>query len=161
MTGTAQLPGTSWSMRDARRAFAQLPAPDPEDLAGQWDGAFVGRPALRWLTAAIAAASPLRGWCGKEIGRSGEVRNLVRRGTAVERSAGARAARGLSLLDGEPAVIVDYSKTAKPPVSWLRGELRWARPGQEILGVLIFPLGKRHLGPFPFRLTRSGHTGTS
>lgn len=69
------------------------------------------------------------------------------------------AGRGLSLLDGQPAVIVDYSRTAKPPVSWLRGELRWLEPGHEILGLLIFRLGKRHIGPFPFHLTRSEGTG--
>jgi hypothetical protein len=86
---------------------------------------------------------------------SGEVRNLVRRGGAIEKSVGAVAAHGLSLLDGRPAVIVDYSRTAKPPVSWVRGELRWLKPGHEILGVLIFPLGKRRIGPFPFLMTRS------
>ena len=79
----------------------------------------------------------------------------MRRGGATKESVGATAARGSSLLDGQPAVIVDYSKTAKPPVSWVRGELRWLRPSQEILGLLVFPLGKRHIGPFPFRLTRS------
>ena len=143
-------------MREVRQVLAQLPAGDREDLAGQWDGTFVGRRTLRWLTAAIAAASPLRGWCGKQIGPSGEVHNLVRRAGGVESSVSARAARGLSLIDGRPAVIVDYSGTAKAPVSWLHGEMRWARPGEELLGVLIFPLGKRHLGPFPFRLSRAG-----
>ncbi len=155
MTTTVLPPGTNWSMRDARRVFAQLSALDLPELAGRWDGAFTGRPSLRRLTAAIAAATPLRGWCGKEIGQSGDVHNLVRRAGATGMSVAATAARGSSLLDGQPAVIVDYSKTAKPPVSWVRGELRWLRPGQEILGLLIFPLGKRHIGPFPFRLTRS------
>jgi hypothetical protein len=158
MTTTVLPPGANWSMRDARGVFAQLSAPEVAELAGRWDGVFVGRPRLRRLTAAIASTSPLRGWCGKEIGPSGQVRNLVRRGGAIERSVGATAARGLSLLNGGPAVIVDYSGTAKPPVSWLRGELRWLRPGQEMLGLLIFPLGKRRIGPFPFHLTRSDGT---
>ena len=70
-------------------------------------------------------------------------------------SVAAVAGRGLSLLDGRPAVIVDYSRTARPPVSWVRGELRWLTPGREILGLLIFPLGKHRIGPFPFSLTRS------
>ncbi len=155
MTTTVSPPSTNWSMRDARVAFAHLSAPDPQELAGRWDGAFVGRPGLRRLTAAIAATSPLRGWCGKEINQAGDVHNLVRRGGATEKSVGAIAARGSSLLDGRPAVIVDYSRTAKPPVSWVRGELRWLTPGQEIIGLLIFPLGRHHIGPFPFRLTRS------
>lgn len=155
MTTTVSPPGTNWSMRDVRLAFTHLSAPDPQELAGRWDGAFAGRPRLRRLTAAIAATGPLRGWCGKEIDQTGNVHNLVRRGRAIEKSVGARAARGSSLLDGQPAVIVDYSRTAKPPVSWVRGELRWLRPGEEILGLLIFPLGRRHIGPFPFRLTRS------
>ncbi len=156
MTTAVFPPSTSWSMRDTRRVFAQLSAPDLHELAGHWDGAYIGRRSLRWLTAAISATGPLRGWCGKEIGQSGDVSNLVRRGGAVEKSVSATAARGSSLLDGRPAVIVDYSKTAKPPVSWVRGELRWLRPGQEILGLLIFPVGKRRIGPLPFRLTRSG-----
>jgi ketosteroid isomerase-like protein len=108
------------------------------------------------MTAALAAVSPLRGWCGEEVGQSGEVRNLVRRGGATEKSVGARAVCDFSLLDGGPPVIVDYSGTAKPPVRWLRGELRWLRPGQEVLGLPIFPLGKRRIGPFPFQLTRPG-----
>lgn len=146
-------------MRDVRRVFAQLAAPaDVQELVGRWDGVFLGRPRLRRLTAAIATVSPLRGWCGKEIGQSGDVHNLARRGDAIEESVGATAGRGLSLLDGQPAVIVDYSRTAKPPVSWVRGELRWLEPGHDILGLLIFPLGKRYIGPFPFRLTRSEGT---
>lgn len=157
MTTTVSPPSTNWSMHDARLAFAQLSAPDPQELAGRWDGEFVGRPSLRRLTAAIAATGPLRGWCGKEIGQAGHVHNLVRRKGAIEKSVGATAARGSSLLDGRPAIIVDYSTTAKPPVSWVRGELRWLRPGQEILGLLIFPLGRHHIGPLPFRLTRSAH----
>jgi len=115
-------------------------------------------PALRRLTAVIAATSPLRGWSGKRIGPSGEVCNLVRRRGAIEESVAAVAGRGLSLLDGRPAVIVDYSRTARPPVSWVRGELRWLTPGREILGLLIFPLGKYRIGPFPFSLTRSEAT---
>jgi hypothetical protein len=156
MTTTVLPPSTNWSMRDAGRVFAQLSAPDLQELAGRWDGAFIGRPSLQRLTTAIAATGPLRAWCGKDIGPSGDVHNLVRRRGATKESVRAAAARGSSLLDGQPAVIVDYSKTAKPPVSWVRGELRWLRPGQEILGLLIFPLRKHPIGPFPFRLTRSG-----
>jgi hypothetical protein len=71
--------------------FAQLPAPRVPELARRWDGVFASRPRLRRLTAAIAAVSPLRGWCGREIGPSGQVRNRVRRGGVGEpagRSAG-------------------------------------------------------------------------
>lgn len=154
MAVTVLSPGASWSMHDVRRVFAQLSAPETHELAGRWDGVFVGRPSLRRLTAAIAAASPLRGWCGKEIGQSGEVYNLARRGGAITKSVGAVAGPGVSLLDGRPAVIVDYSGTAKPPVSWVRGEMRWLKPGREVLGVLIFPLGKHCIGPLPFQLAR-------
>ena len=89
MTTTVLPPGATWSMRDVRRVFAQLSAPEVPELAGRRDGAFAGRPGLRRLTAAIATASPLRGWCGKEIDRSGDVRNLVRRGGAIEKSVAA------------------------------------------------------------------------
>ncbi len=87
-----------------------MSAPGLPELAGRSDGVFVGRPSLRLLTAVIAATSPLRGWCGKEIGQSGDARNLVRRGGLIGKSVAAVAGRGLSLLDGRPAVIVDSSR---------------------------------------------------
>ena len=102
MATTVSPLSSSWSMRDARRVYARLPAPEVSELAGRWDGVFVGRPRLRRMTAALAAVSPLRGWCGKEIGQSGGVRNLVRRGGATEKSVGARAVCDFSLFDAGP-----------------------------------------------------------
>jgi hypothetical protein len=102
----------------------------------------------------LAAGTPLRRWYGKEIQRSGAVRNLVHRRAGIKESAAAIAAPGVSILDGRPAVVVDYKRTAKPPVSWARGELRWWSPGSEVLGVLLFPIGAHVIGPFPFRMTR-------
>ena len=135
MTTTVLPPSTSWSMRDVRRVFMQLSAPDLQELAGHWDGAFIGRPRLRRLTTAIVAVTPLRGWCGKKIGQSGDVHNLVRRGRGVVESVGATAGRGVSLLDGQPAMIVDYSRTAKPPGSWgtRRVAVAPAQPGDSRL----------------------------
>ena len=62
---------------------------------------------------------------------------------------------GGSLLDGRAALVADYSRTAAPPVKWLGGEMRWLVPGEQVLGMLVFPIGRRLLGPFPFQLTRS------
>lgn len=157
MEPVLQSPAT-WSRRDVRRIFAGLPAPEPQDLVGRWEGAFVGRDSLRRTTHAIAATGPLRGWFRKEIDASGDVHNFVRRGSAVTESAGAKAVPGVSLLDGAPVVVVDYSQTASPPVSWTRGEVRWLSPGREILGVLLFPMGKLLLGPFPFTMTKVDET---
>lgn len=145
---------TRWSRDDVRHAFEQLSVPDVGDLAGCWQGAFVGRPGLRWLVQVLAAGTPLRRWCGKEIRPSGEIRNLVHRHTRIEKSVAAIAVPGVSILDGRPAVVVDYKHTAKPPVSWARGELRWWSPGSEVLGVLLFPVDEHIIGPFPFQMTR-------
>lgn len=141
-------------MRDTRRVFAHLSAPAVADLAGRWDGVLVGRPTLRWLSVVLTVVGRMRGWCGKRVDASGDVRNRVRRHGVVGESVRVTAAGGRSRLDGRPATIVDHS-TAKPPVSWVRGELRWLAPGTEVLGVLLFPIGRHRIGPFPFRLTRT------
>jgi hypothetical protein len=133
--------------------FGGLAAPTLEDLVGQWDGEFIGRPALRRLTVALTAPTRMRGWCGKLIDDSGNVHNLVRRGRRVVRAVDATASSGTSLLDGKPAIVVDYSKTSRPPGCWVRGELRWLVEGSDVLGVLLVPVRGHLLGPLPFRLT--------
>jgi hypothetical protein len=107
------------------------------------------------MSTAIAAPTPLRGWCGKEIQENGAVRNLVRRRGVIRGSVRAVATDGESVLDGRRAVIVDYSKTARRPVSLLRGELRWLTPNVEALGMLIGRIAGRTVGPFPFILRRA------
>ncbi len=154
METPATRPSASWSRRDMRQAFGQLSAPDPRELAGRWDAELVGRPALRRLAAAVFALSPMRGWCGKGIAESGDVRNLVRRGSTLTEIAGATVARGPSMLDGRPAAVVEYSQMASPLLRRAHGELRWLRPDVELLGVL-YPFGSRLIGPFPYVMTRS------
>ena len=51
--------------------------------------------------------------------------------------------------------VADYSRTARPPVKWLRGEMRWMVPGGQVLGMLLVPVGRRVIGPFPFQMTRN------
>ncbi len=147
-------PSGSWSRREVRRVFGQLSAPDPRELVGRWDAELVGRPALRRLAAAIFALSPMRGWCGKRMAESGDVRNLLRRGSTLRELPGATVARGPSMLDGRPAVVVEYSQMAHPLLRRAHGELRWLRPDVELLGVL-YPFGSRLIGPFPYVMTRS------
>jgi hypothetical protein len=143
------------TMRGARRAFSGLPAPLPADLVGRWDGAMVGRPGLQRLSRAVAALGPLRGWCGKHVEDTGLVHNLVRRGGNITPATDCWVSSGGSLLDGRAALVADYSRTAAPPVKWLRGEMRWLVPGEQILGMLVLPVGRRLIGPFPFQMTRS------
>jgi hypothetical protein len=143
------------TMRGARRAFSGLPAPLPADLVGRWDGTMVGSPGLRRLSRAVAAFSPLRGWCGKQVEDTGLVHNLVRRGNATRPATDCWVSSGGSLLDGRAALVADYSRTAAPPLKWLRGEMRWLAPGEQILGMLVLPVGRRLIGPFPFQMTRS------
>jgi hypothetical protein len=145
------------SMSEARRVFSGLPAPQPGELVGRWDGTMVGRPGLRQLGRGIAAFTPLRGWCGKLVEDDGLVHNLVRRGTITKQATDCWVSSGGSLLDGRAALVADYSRTARPPVKWLRGEMRWLVPGVQVLGLLVFPVGRWVIGPFPFQMTRSGH----
>ncbi len=148
----AQAPDSRWSMRDARQLYVALTAaPEVAELAGLWDGRLVGRPRLRRLSVAIAALTPLRGWCAKRILGSGEVVNLVLRHGATRESVRAVATPGTSVVDGRPALVIDYS-AARPPLSWVRSELRWLTPGREVLGLLMFQVAHRSLGPFPFVL---------
>ncbi len=150
----ATSPAASWSRREVRRVFAELSAPDPRELVGRWDGEFVGRPALRRLAGAVIALSPMRGWCGKQITESGDVRNLLHRGSIVTEIAGATIARGPSTLDGRPSAVVEYSHMESPLLRRAHGELRWLRADVELLGIL-FPFGSRLAGPLPFVMTRS------
>lgn len=154
-TVNAQQKMMAWSRRDARQAFSGLPVPEPGDLVGRWDGTMVGSPGLRLLNRATAVFTPLRGWCGKQVEATGLVHNLVRRSGITRLATDCWVSSGESLLDGRPALVADYSRTARPPVKWLRGEMRWLIPGEQILGVLIFPIGRRVIGPFPFEMTHS------
>lgn len=152
--GSATADLSSLGRHQVRALFATLTAPDVASMAGRWRGELVGSRWLRWTAVAAAATTPLRHWCGKEVHASGEVHNLVRRGAAVQLSVAGWASAGTSLLDGRPAVVVDYSRTARPPVRWLRGEIRSLPAKDEVFGVLLFPLGRRALGPFPFHMVR-------
>ncbi len=145
----------TWSMSAARRAFSGLPAPLPGDLVGRWDGTMVGSPGLQRLSRAIAALGPLRGWCGKQVQDSGLVHNLVRRRHTTQLATDCWVSSGGSLLDGRAALVVDYSRTAAPPLKWVRGEMRWLVPGEQVLGILVLPIGRRVIGPFPFQMTRT------
>jgi hypothetical protein len=155
MTVPTQQRLSTLSMREARRVFSGLSAPQPGDLVGRWDGTMVGSPGLRRLSRVIAACTPLRGWCGKHVENTGLVHNVVRRGQTIKPATDCWVSSGGSLLDGRAALVADYSRTARPPVKWLRGEMRWLVPGGQVLGMLLVPVGRRVIGPFPFQMTRS------
>ena len=143
------------SMRGVRHAFGRLPAPQPGDLVGRWDGTMVGNARLRLLNRMISALGPMRGWCGKQIEAGGLAHNLVRRGATSRRATDCWVSSGESLLDGRAALVADYSRTARPPLKWIRGEMRWLVPGTQVLGVLVLPVGGRIIGPFSFQMTRA------
>jgi hypothetical protein len=141
--------------RSARELFSTLQAPDVRDLSGRWDGHMVGRRWLRSLSTALALPTPLRGWCGKEITPSGHVTNRVRRRRETRPSVACTASLGMSVVDGCPVVVADYSKSGPPPVAWLRGEIRTLVPHEEVLGLLMLRLGHRVLVTMPFHMVRS------
>ena len=141
--------------RTARDVFARLVSPDLEEMSGRWDGRMVGRWWLRWLQRATSLPTPLRGWCGKEIEPSGQVRNLVRRRGAIRPSVACAAAPGSSVVDGRRALIVDYAASGSPLVASLHGEIRWLDQGERVLGLVMVRPGGRTLATFPFEMTRS------
>ncbi len=143
------------SMREARRAFAGLDAPQPGDLVGRWDGTMVGNARLRLLNRMVGGLTPMRGWCGKQVEAGGLTHNLVCRGATTMPATDCWSSSGESLLDGRAALVADYSRTARPPVRWIRGEMRWLVPGNQVLGVLVLPMGRWVIGPFPFQMTRA------
>lgn len=142
----------AWSRRDAVQAFGGLPAPDPAELRGKWNGEFVGRPALAWLSRFM-----FHGWCGKEITDPEHGHNLIRRRGQVMPSLKVKISSGISRFDGRPAVVVSYAETDPAPARVLRGELRWLSPDVELLGLLMIQIGRHLIGPFPFSLRRSQH----
>jgi hypothetical protein len=152
MGSTSTMPPETWTMRGAREAFGTLAAPAPAALTGDWDGRLTGNARLVALSRAIAVGTPLRGWCGKSV-TGDHVQNLVRRAGQVRPSASARLIAGTSRLDGRACVVVDYS-AARRPIRWLRGELRWWRQPEQVVGILLLRIGGRAVGPFPFLLTR-------
>lgn len=145
-----------WGLGETRSVFRRCAgAPQPAQMTGRWDGTIVGSTTLRMAFWPAAQLSPLRGWCGKVFDGATDVRNLVRRRDGVHESVRGEVMPGQSLLDGRPVLVVDYSATSHPPLAWTRGELRWLTPGREVLGVLLFRLGRRVVGPVPFLLTPS------
>ena len=115
----------------------------------------VGRPGLVRTAQAMALVTPLRGWCGKRFAGDGTVVNRVLRRDGVVDAVVGAVGTGESLLDGNPALIVTYRRTAPPPVRWMHGEVRWLEPGESLLGMLFLPIrGRVVIGPFPFLLTR-------
>jgi hypothetical protein len=117
----------------------------------------LGGPALVGLAKVVSLLTPFRDWCGKEFKSDGRVANLaLRHGQVIPVQDGITSS-GTSRLDGRPAAIVDYRRTAAAPTRWLRGEVRWVDPGSVAMGMLFLPIRSRiALGPFPYLLTRHG-----
>lgn len=135
--------------------FAALPEPDTGSLVGRWDGTLVGSPAVVRHSRRLGSLTPLRGWCGKQFVDPHHVVNLVRADGVVREGLSGDVVLGSSRLDGRPAAVVVYRHTAPGPWKGLRGELR-VLPGGDLLGMLLLQLGPVRLGPFPYRLHRSG-----
>ena len=153
MTGIDPLVLDVLTRDELRAEFARLPEPTTQSLVGRWDGTLVGTPSVVRRSRGAAALTPFHDWCGKEFTDAHHVVNLVRRGGMVRRSLAGDVVLGSSRLDGRPAAVVVYRHTARGPWRLFRGELR-LMPDGDLLGMLMMPVGRLMIGPFPYRLTR-------
>jgi hypothetical protein len=78
-------------------------------------------------------------WRGKEFtAETGSLRNII--SPFGLRTIAASVDEGPSLLDGRPAIVLDYSPTSKV-ACWVRDEIRQIAPGH-YLGI-VFVRGRR------------------
>ncbi|MDN4162059.1 hypothetical protein [Nocardioides abyssi] len=146
------------SVRSLRRAWSGLRPLAPEEvLAGDLRASFVAP--LRTVAPRGLGLIGLRAWHGKRFRREGTALvgvNLVRRDGALVETLPMTVHLGVSLLDGLPAVVVSYPRSAPRPWPWVRDELR-ALPDGTVVGMTVVDLpGLRSLGGTPFLLVPGG-----
>ena len=156
-----QLPASPAALR---RLWGALPAPEPEDLAGDHRAVFVGPAPVRALAPAGLGLIGLPHWHGKRFDLSEQGldgMNLLR----TEKDGGqlveylAMVARSQpSVLDGGPVVVSTYGSEAPLPWRHVRDEFRLLAPGL-LLGMAVVDRPfLRSLGT-PFLLERTGPHG--
>lgn len=144
-----------------RRAWSTLPSVPSASLAGDHRASFVA-PLKRVAPSGLGLIGLPR-WYGKRfvLDPSSENvagTNLLRvKGTAgdLQETMPMTVRDGLSLIDGQPAVVIDYAPGTRAPWPWVRDELR-ALPDGSLVGMTVVDLPVlRWLGGTPFLLHRS------
>lgn len=156
----------SQSVRGLKRAWSSLDAPDPNDLRGDHEAVFV-RPLGRVAPVGLGLVGLPR-WFGKRFTSgdpSAEAGAEARypSGTNLLRTADGGLAEvmpmlvreGMSLLDGRPAVVIEYAPGTRRPWPWVRDELRrlddTTLVGMTVVDVPVF----RWMGGTPFLLRQT------
>lgn len=152
-----------WTLR---RTWNALPAPEVDELAGDHRAVFVP-PLVRVAPAGLGLVGLPR-WYGKrftsgdpaaEPGSEGQHlrgTNLLRgRAGGLDEVMPMLVREGISLIDGRPAVVLEYAPGTRRPWPWVRDELR-TLDGTTLVGMTVVDLpGFRLLGGTPFLLSRS------
>jgi len=150
------------SMLALLRVWSDLPAPEIDDLVGDFRAEFV-KP-LRHLAPAGLGLLGLPRWYGKRFapsldGGPGSTPygiNILRpKGAgAFEERLPMRVVAGTGLTDGRPAIVVTYAADAPRPWRWVRDELR-AGPEGALVGMSYVDRPLLRRAGLPFLLTRS------
>ena len=145
-TATTRLPYATGLAEMAASELDELfsGAPAGEIPIGRGSGMALIAPGTRFGRA-MAKVARLLYWQGKEFDPStGTLRNLIT--PFGVRAITASVYEDLSWLDGEPCIVLDYSKTSRV-AHWVRDEIREVEPGV-YLGLVYW--GRRRL---PVRFT--------
>lgn len=134
---------------DLLALYRALPAPD--DVAGDWDAAFIGPRLLRATSPRGIGLLGLPGWQGKRFDADGRGTNRLRDGsTRLTMTAAVESSR----VDGAPALALRYGADAPLPWRHVRDEAR-ALDADRLLCVSLLDVPAGGRGALPFLLTRA------
>lgn len=141
-------------LRDLRRLYRVLPAPEPDALVGDWRASFLGPRSLRAVAPLGVARAGLPGWQGKRFARAPDGSGIT--GTNVLRGE-TRLAMALrvadSAVDGRPCGVISYADDAPLPWRHVRDEVR-VLDAERLLAMSLLDLPGGGVGALPFLLTR-------
>lgn len=148
------------SLIGLRRSWIDLPPAALDTLVGDQEASFVAP--LKQIAPLGLGLIGLPRWYGKRFrarhdGALSGV-NLLRAGrgasNALQETMPMVVREGISLLDGRPAVVIEYAPGTRRPWPWVRDELRQL-PDGSLVGMTIVDLPVlRLLGGTPFLLHR-------
>jgi cholesterol oxidase len=141
---------TTSSLLALGRAWRSLPEPALDEMAGTFDGEFVGPGPVPLLLSAGLALCGMPGWHGKRFDTPERGINRLAPGTGFPMFARLDA----SYADGRTAIVATYGERERAPFRWLRDEFR-AYDERTLLGLsFVDAPGLRRAG-VPFLLHRA------
>lgn len=145
------------SLRDLKKMFSSLPAPDAAIRRGFFRASFVGPAWLRLSARPSLEISGLPGWQGKKFLNDHDATNVLNRRDGLVEALAMRVTPGVSQVDGKPGLALHYvPRDGKPaPLPWrfVRDELR-AVDADTLLCMTVIDLPVLRHFAFPFLLQR-------